>query len=63
VTQVFLTLGGGNLAKRRHEHELRGVYQIGIWSQHYSANKISPGVHIYTNKSIETAYIPLKLFE
>jgi hypothetical protein len=63
VTQVFLTLGGGNLAKRRHEHELRGVYQIGICSQHYIAKKIVPGVHIYTNKSIETAYAPLKLFE
>jgi len=63
VTQVFLTLGGGNLTKRRHEHELRGVYQTGIFSQHYIAKKIPAGVHIYTNKSIEIAYVPLRLFE
>jgi len=24
---------GRNTARRRHEHELRGVYQNGIWSQ------------------------------
>jgi len=63
VTQVFLTLGGGKLTKRRHEHELRGVYQIGICSQYYSAKKIIAGVHIYTNKSIEIAYARITIFE
>jgi hypothetical protein len=56
-------LGAEKRTKRRHEHELRGVYQNGICSQYYSGEKIIAGVHIYTNKSIETAYEEAKRFE
>jgi hypothetical protein len=33
---------GGGIPRRRHEHELRGVYQNGIPSQANSASFLSP---------------------
>ena len=52
VTSSFYSWGGSE-TNRRHEHELRGVYQNGFPSQYSRTKKLPSPVHFYAKNRLK----------